>query len=184
MSNFWGRFFHVFIGKKTQFFFKYIVASALGKYYLFIMTLILYSLPSNHFKGLKGNIKYPVSFWIHTNGVFQTSCVLLRNRKGGFWKSRIFLCTTFNLLLLKESSRYSVVILWAASTMVWGNAITLIISGSTSCGVNRSSLFKWLLLQNCMKINGTTFFSLKMFPVIPSGPQKYKHKIGCNYFTF
>jgi hypothetical protein len=31
-----------------------------------------------------------------------------------------------------------------------------------------------------MKINGTTFFSLKLFPLIASGPQKYKH----NYFTF
>ena len=29
----------------------------------------------------------------------------------------------------------------------------------TPCGVNQSSLFKWLLLQNCMKINETTFFS-------------------------
>ena len=35
-------------------------------------------------KALHGNIKYPVSSGIHTNGVFQTSCVLLRNRKGGF----------------------------------------------------------------------------------------------------
>ena len=40
------------------------------------------------------------------------------------------------------------------------------------------------ILQYCMKINGTTFFSLKLFPVIPAGPQKYKHKIGHNYFTF
>ena len=53
-----------------------------------------------------------------------------------------------------------------------------------SCGVNQSSLFKWLLLQNCVKINGTTFFSLKLFPLIASGPQKYKHKIGHKYFTF
>ena len=29
-----------------------------------------------------------------------------------------------------------------------------------------------LLLQNCLKINGTTFFSLKLFPLIASGPQK------------
>ena len=41
-----------------------------------------------------------------------------------------------------------------------------------SRGVNRSSLFKWLLIQNCVKINGTTFFSLKLFPLIASGPQK------------
>ena len=32
----------------------------------------------------------------------------------------------------------------------------------TSCGVNRSSLLKWLLqLQNCLKINGVSFFSSK-----------------------
>ena len=42
----------------------------------------------------------------------------------------------------------------------------------TSCGVNGSSLFKWLLIQNCMRINGMTFFSLKLFPLIASGPQK------------
>ena len=42
----------------------------------------------------------------------------------------------------------------------------------TSCDVNQSSLFKWLLIQNCVKINGTTFFSLKLFPFIASGPQK------------
>ena len=41
-----------------------------------------------------------------------------------------------------------------------------------SCGVNQSSLFKWLLLQNFVKINETTFFSLKLFPVIAAGPQK------------
>ena len=29
-----------------------------------------------------------------------------------------------------------------------------------------------------------TFFSLKLFPLIASGPQKYKHKIGHKYFTF
>ena len=28
------------------------------------------------------------------------------------------------------------------------------------------------------------FFSLKLFPLIPSGPQMYKHKIGHKYFTF
>ena len=50
-----------------------------------------YQLPIS--KALHGNIKYPVSSGIHTNGVFQTSCVLLRNRKGGFWKSHIFLWT-------------------------------------------------------------------------------------------
>ena len=53
-----------------------------------------------------------------------------------------------------------------------------------SCGVNQSSRIKWLLLQNCMKINRMTFFSLKLFPIISAGPQKYKHKIGHNYFTF
>ena len=46
--------------------------------------------------------------------------------------------------------------------------------------VNWSSLLKWLLLQNCLKINETPFFSLKLFPVISAGPQKYKHKIGHN----
>ena len=35
-----------------------------------------------------------------------------------------------------------------------------------------------------MKIDGTTFFSLKLFHLIASGPQKYKHKIGYKYFTF
>jgi hypothetical protein len=35
-----------------------------------------------------------------------------------------------------------------------------------------------------MKINGTTFFSLKLFPLIASGPQKYKHEIGHKYFIF
>ena len=40
------------------------------------------------------------------------------------------------------------------------------------CGVNESSLFKWLLIQNCVKINGMTFFSLKLFPLIALGPQK------------
>ena len=29
-----------------------------------------------------------------------------------------------------------------------------------------------------------TFFSLKLFPLIAAGPQKYKHKIGHNYFIF
>ena len=41
-----------------------------------------------------------------------------------------------------------------------------------SCGVNRSSLFKWLLLQNCLKINGTALFSSKSFPLISAGPPK------------
>ena len=36
---------------------------------------------------------------------------------------------------------------------------------------------KLILIQNCVKIKGTTFFSLKSFPLIASGPQKYKHKI-------
>jgi len=27
-------------------------------------------------------------------------------------------------------------------------------------------------IQNCVKINGKTFFSLKLFPLIASGPQK------------
>ena len=31
--------------------------------------------------------------------------------------------------------------------------------------------------------DSTTFFSLKLFPVISAGPQKYTHKIG-HYFTF
>ena len=41
-----------------------------------------------------------------------------------------------------------------------------------SCGVKQSSLFKWPLLQNCLKINGTTLFSSKSFPLISAGPQK------------
>ena len=41
-----------------------------------------------------------------------------------------------------------------------------------SCGVNRSSLFKWLLLQNCLKINLMTLFSSQLFPLISAGPQK------------
>ena len=36
----------------------------------------------------------------------------------------------------------------------------------TSCGVNRSSLLKWVLLQNSLEITKTTFFSLKLFLVI------------------
>ena len=40
----------------------------------------------------------------------------------------------------------------------------LLLLHSTSCGVDKSSLFKWLLLQNCVKINERTFFSLKLFP--------------------
>ena len=36
-----------------------------------------------------------------------------------------------------------------------------------SRGVNQSSLFKCLLLQNCLKINDTTLFHL-----ISAGPQK------------
>ena len=51
-----------------------------------------------------------------------------------------------------------------------------ILSAQMCCGVNGSSFFKWLLLQKCVKINQTTFFSLKLFPVISVGPQKYKHK--------
>ena len=31
---------------------------------------------------------------------------------------------------------------------------------------------KWLVLQNCMKINKTTLFSSKSFPLISAGPQK------------
>ena len=42
----------------------------------------------------------------------------------------------------------------------------------TSCGVNRSSLLKWLLLQNCLNMNGKTLFSSKSFPLISAGPQK------------
>ena len=41
-----------------------------------------------------------------------------------------------------------------------------------SCGVNRSSLFTWFLLHNCMNIDGTTLFSSKSFPLISAGPQK------------
>ena len=50
------------------------------------------------------------------------------------------------------------------------------------CSIRRlvGSTYQACLLQNCLKINGTTFFSLKLFPVISSGPQKYKHKIGHN----
>ena len=40
------------------------------------------------------------------------------------------------------------------------------------CGVNRSSLLKWRLFQNCLKINGMTFFSSKSFPLNSAGPQK------------
>ena len=43
-----------------------------------------------------------------------------------------------------------------------------------SCGVNQSNLLKWLPLQNCLKINGTTLFSSKLFPLISAGPQKFK----------
>ena len=42
----------------------------------------------------------------------------------------------------------------------------------TSCGVNQSWLHKWLLFQNCLKINGTTLFSSESFPPISAGPQK------------
>ena len=34
------------------------------------------------------------------------------------------------------------------------------------------------------EINGTAFFSSKLVPLIASGPQKCKHKIGHKYFTF
>ena len=54
----------------------------------------------------------------------------------------------------------------------------------TSCGFNCASLFKWLLLQNCVKLNGMTFFYLKLILLISAGPQKYKHKIGHTYFNF
>ena len=40
------------------------------------------------------------------------------------------------------------------------------------CGVNQSSLLKWLLLQNCLKINRWTLFSSKSFPLISARPQK------------
>ena len=43
-----------------------------------------------------------------------------------------------------------------------------------SCGVNRSSLIKWLILQNCLKINGTILFSSKSYPLISAGLQKPK----------
>ena len=43
---------------------------------------------------------------------------------------------------------------------------------------------KWLLIHNCVKINEMNFFSLKLFPLIASGPHKYQHKIGPSYFTF
>ena len=63
------------------------------RFHDFIIQSKLRSYQLKILKALHGNIKYPVSSGIHTNGVFQTSCVLLRNRKGGFWKSHIFLCT-------------------------------------------------------------------------------------------
>ena len=59
-----------------------------------------------------------------------------------------------------------------------------LVNRQTSCGVNQSSLLKRLLLQNCVKIYRTTFFSLKLFLVISAGPLKYKHKIDHKNFTF
>ena len=49
-----------------------------------------------------------------------------------------------------------------------------------SYGVNRSSLLKWLLLQNFMNIDGTMLISFFSSPPFSAGPQKYKHKIGHN----
>ena len=55
--------------------------------------------------------------------------------------------------------------------VLWGQPIKLIQVASNS-----------ELREN--QRNKTPFFFLKLFPVIASGPQKYKHKIGHNYFTF
>ena len=52
-----------------------------------------------------------------------------------------------------------------------------------SCGVNRSSLFKWLLLQNCLKTNRMTLFSSKSFPLISAGPQK-PQKVTASKFKY
>ena len=55
----------------------------------------------------------------------------------------------------------------------------------TSCRVNQSSLLKWLLLQNCLKINQKTcFVSSKSFLLISAGlqkPQKLTTKVRCLY---
>ena len=53
--------------------------------------------------------------------------------------------------------------------VLWGQAIKLIQVASTS-----------ELHENQWK----DLLSLKLFPVISLGPQKYKHKIGHKYFTF
>ena len=50
--------------------------------------------------------------------------------------------------------------------VLWGQPIKLIQVASTS------------------ELHENDLFSLKLFPVIAAGPQKYKHKIGHNYFTF
>ena len=42
---------------------------------------------------------------------------------------------------------------------------------------------KLIQVASCMKINGTNLFFLNLFPLIASGPQKYKHKIGHQYFS-
>ena len=82
----------------------------------------------------------------------------------------------------KSSFGYSTQFIWETflisfSVMSIKEKMTLHIY-QMSCGVNRSSLFKWLLLQNCMKINETTFFSLKLFHVIAVGPQKPQKLTG------
>ena len=47
----------------------------------------------------------------------------------------------------------------------------------TSCGVNRSSLFKWLLIQNCVKINrGLRSTNIKQYFT-------FQHPKGANFLT-
>ena len=40
---------------------------------------------------------------------------------------------------------------------------------------NQSSLFKWLLVQNCLKLNKTTLFSSKSFPLFLQGLRSVKN---------
>ena len=49
--------------------------------------------------------------------------------------------------------------------VLWGQPIKLAQVASTS---------------ELLEFNEMAFFSLKLFPVISAGPQKYKHKIGHN----
>ena len=51
-----------------------------------------------------------------------------------------------------------------------------------SCGVNQSSLLKWSLLLNCLKMNRLTLFSSKSFPLISAGPQK-PQKLNAYFMT-